>query len=965
MRNILTQRVLFPRMMAMLLVGVLAVPLVGAPPPKREQAPGNAPAAAKNKNTPVAKDGPAAKDAPAAPRNGRAKGAGPAAGRNAPAAAEAPAEAPAEGEPADGPEIDPAIGALANAALAERLCEMAQNRLRAPVVTEPMWRQSAALLQAARELNPSDPRFPRLQLDVALKTNNLELAIEALNAYRKLMPQDRVAQIQLIDLHVARMETADAKLAYLAGNDKRAGLVQKETLPPEVRAHAGVLAASLLLERAKPQALQMIDRALELNPLSPPALRMKYGLLVKDAKPPERVEMLLAMLRSNPTQAWAMTELADLLAGLGMSEASLEWYNQAMSLYPRSRQEHPPGFIADYATQLFRAGQDDAAANLLSQYLKARPLDADAWFVKLAVEKTRGRKQDKTAVDSARRALVRRWIYIDDKIAGRAPEEEGTDAAEAPADEPLTAPDPEAALAKLKAGEAEELKDAFAAVMGDLAWFELYFGNQPDAAAKWAAALGEVLDAESVTLARLRGWLQMAQGDTKAARATLKEVEEEDPLAALGLLRLAGKPRKTAADASAVKLLEANRMGVVGAIVWSELKAGGATMPGPAEEIAGKLTPQLEKFPKALLGLAGEPHSFYIVRAEPLKVAHKYREPIFVRVSVQNVSQFDLTIGGDGAIRPDLWFDAQLGGLANKGFSGIVYDRIAQHVVLKPGESTLQFIRFDQGMLQQALMANPGASVQMTGLVTTNPISTDNGIAPGPGGQRVKFTSLVVRQGFPISSDRARERAFKSLQAGDPREKMATIDLFAAYIRLIVGAPQADEATRNLANRFYGAISQARGERLVVSSWAHYQLAQLSNPEDQAATISLMAADTYWHTRLLALRAAEALPAEDQLDLAGGLAERDPNPIVKAYAVAMVDLLKNPPPTTQPTTPEGGAEPAGGAVPAPSEPGASPAPEGSEAASPAEESQGPDNEPAADPARDASPPSAPSIESNR
>ena len=57
--------------------------------------------------------------------------------------------------------------------LAERFGEMAQARLRAPIVTDAMWRQAAVLLDTAHLLDPTDPRYMRLQYEIALKANHL------------------------------------------------------------------------------------------------------------------------------------------------------------------------------------------------------------------------------------------------------------------------------------------------------------------------------------------------------------------------------------------------------------------------------------------------------------------------------------------------------------------------------------------------------------------------------------------------------------------------------------------------------------------------------------------------------------------------------------------------------------------------------------------------------------------------
>ena len=80
-----------------------------------------------------------------------------------------------------------------------------------------------------------------------------------------------------------------------------------------------------------------------------------------------------------------------------------------------------------------------------------------------------------------------------------------------------------------------------------------------------------------------------------------------------------------------------------------------------------------------------------------------------------------------------------------------------------------------------------------------------------------------------------------------------------------------------------------------------------------------MAADQSWVSRLLALElASTALPPEKRMEIPAGMAERDTDEVVNAYAQATVELLKNPP-TTQPAGATQPAQPPA-VQPSPSEP---------------------------------------------
>src|SRR5262245_14803465 len=80
--------------------------------------------------------------------------------------------------------------------LAEKFCEIAQGTLRVKQLTRSTWDESGALLQAAMRLNPNEPRYPSLLSNLMLEKKDIDGALSALAAFRKLRPADVVPQIQ-------------------------------------------------------------------------------------------------------------------------------------------------------------------------------------------------------------------------------------------------------------------------------------------------------------------------------------------------------------------------------------------------------------------------------------------------------------------------------------------------------------------------------------------------------------------------------------------------------------------------------------------------------------------------------------------------------------------------------------------------------------------------------------------------
>lgn len=840
-----------------------------------------------------------------------------------------------EEQPADAAaELDPEIVAAGQVALAEKFAEMAQQALRGGRLDEPEFRQSAALLRAAATLNPGEPRYWRLLTEAELQLGNRDGALSALQGYRKIAPQDRVAQIQLIELHAARMEAGDEALAYLRN------LLGKETVPAEVRAHVAVQIARRLLDRGEDaQVPAVLEQAIELNPVNVAALELKYALVSRaaDATPPQRAAALLALLRANPIRPAAMAELARLLAGAGMGREALEWFTRATDLYgvagaPDRQSYHD--LVVDYAAQMYLAGQFAAARGVTDHLLESDPGDVDAWLLRLVIdrgiEEKPGEAYAKTLEDAKAR-LWQRWGAAAREAMGQevAPAEEAP-AGDAPAE--LDFPEPATVAQHVKTSGDEQQRALLVSAAADFAWFEVYFNEQPGAAGKWIDALEAVLPADSVTLVRLRGWMQIANDQREEAAKTLAPVRDTDPLSALGLLRVAGGEGAGAADAQARKLLSAHPAGLVGAILSQALKSRNLK-PDPHPDAAA-IRAELKKFPRAWLDIIHDPHRFYAIRVDPLRVAHRFGEPMLVRVTLQNLTDFDIPIGDDGVIRPGLWFDAHAQAMTGIAAPGTAFERLGQATVLPARQRVAQYVRLDQGRLADVLAANPTPQLQITGWCMTNPVQAGEGFAPGPGGVRAAFAKKVARTGFPINRPGALEELVRGVEAGLPETKVRNLNLLGVLVPMLrqgdnapaprqdgqaepapaapdEGAARPGGAGSRVAAQFVDAMKDRTADEVpAVAQWARFELAHAGDPGQQAQAIEALLADARWEGRLLGLIVSPKLGAAKAEDAAAKLAETEGEESwVKDYAGALVEVLQRPAaPASQPANAGEGEE---------------------------------------------------------
>jgi tetratricopeptide (TPR) repeat protein len=792
----------------------------------------------------------------------------------------------------------------ADTAMAEQYAEVAQELLRIRNIVDPAWQASAALLQAANRLNPDDPRYLRLLSEAQLQARNEAGAMDTLRQLVAKDPSSQTAQIQLIDLYLSSLQTADAKVDYLKK------LLDVQSIPEPVRSHVALRLARLYTERSQSdQALNMLSQAVRLNAQNLPALQMRYQMLQANGSPLERAKVLMAMLRANPAQPATAAALADEVAGVGLMDDSLGWYGVALNVYNRMGQLPPPHTAINYAAELFISGQSPAAIGWVTQLLQFDPTNVDAWFLRLVIERSNGNKE---LYDKARQEAL---VALNNRLQMARQAAGHKDATTRPVDSPgeVTIADVTAeAKTIMQEQTPQEIRSAYTMSLIDLAWFEAYFNEQPALVRKLLEPLKLLLPADNVTLARLEGWALLLEGKKDEAKVKLSAVSDHDPLAALGLIRLADKNAAGEQSAGAIvrRIFNDNPSGVLGALLWGELRSKGAQLIQSQQALGIKM--ELEKFPSDWLKIIDSPDGFYVLRAMPAQVSHQFGEPMFAQITLRNISNYPLTVSPDGVIRPDLWIDAQLRGAAQQGVPP-VFDRFAQQILLLPGQSMTQTVRMDQGALDQMFASNPSISVQVYATVMTNPISYRGGMGPGPAGYKVQFSRIFERAGYPLTSEEAKRKLMDRVNNGSGADRIHAIELLAAYTRFFMSQ---DAQFRPLVDEFTAALRRAGTEASFASvrAWANYQRLMLLPPDKRGDEIQPLLSESDWQVRLMALVAAGGMEPGRHLQLLDGAAKEDADPVVKKYASSMAALLQIA--TTQPSA----TQPANDQSPPSSEP---------------------------------------------
>ncbi|MGA2502029.1 MAG: tetratricopeptide repeat protein, partial [Tepidisphaeraceae bacterium] len=560
-------------------------------------------------------------------------------------------------------------------ALAIRFADLTQSLVRSGTPDENQFRRVAALLAAARQCDPEEPRYARLHADVLIQLHDADGAIDALGAVRRLRPEDRIAQIETIDMFLARMQTADARLAYLQD------LVVRDAVPREVRSHVALRIAALQEEKSRHNdAMEAIDLAIKLNPLNFTALQIKFSLIwdavTQNAAAPNpvpRVTMLVALVRANPARPDVLHLLGRHFAAAGMSNESLIWFTHAVNVASQARAGLTLEMMIDFATASFFCDRLDQAQQAFDQILKFNPADYPSLISRSMIELRRDKPE--SARDfriQARNSLINQLNAVRNQMGIQGATTRPIDQGE------VFMPEIGSDTDAYRKQDKPRLKGAYLRAAVDLAWFQVFYNDQPDEAQRLMRHAESLMDAKeqaAVTdLPVIAGWVYLKQGKIDEARVKFSAVADREPMAALGLIKCYGPAEKDKARTEAQKLVNANPAGVQGAVILDKLREFGVR--AQPSENAPAMTAAKNTLPQNWMDVLDDKRtaSFYAIRGQPLRISSPFGEPLIAQVVIQNTSDVDLSVGPDGLIKPGVWFDAVVGGIFQQNIPAVAVE---------------------------------------------------------------------------------------------------------------------------------------------------------------------------------------------------------------------------------------------------------------------------------------------------
>jgi hypothetical protein len=340
------------------------------------------------------------------------------------------------------------------------------------------------------------------------------------------------------------------------------------------------------------------------------------------------------------------------------------------------------------------------------------------------------------------------------------------------------------------------------------------------------------------------------------------------------------------------------------------------------------------QFPKDWMRIIEAPKEFYALRLEPVRSALQVGDPVLVRVTIMNISDFDLTVGPEGVLHQDLWLDAQLRGAQQQVLQSESFDRITKRLILPARQTMSQVVRLDSAALSGLLLSNPQRTFQLSAMVMTNPVTIQGQVTSGLAGYRAQMETarMMERQGAPITNEQVRARLNNTMIGGTPSDKVQVVELVATYYQVFSAAE--DPQTKQMGAPFGEAVRRAATDADPgTRAWSLYVMSLLTGEQDRPTVVKTLSQDPGWHGRLLAC-VTVALTGNGK-DLIKPL-EKDEDPIVAKMAKAIGKMKLTPrqapagagpgsaPPATRPAT-----GPADTGVPGlgttPGAPGAAPA----------------------------------------
>ncbi len=575
--------------------------------------------------------------------------------------------------------------------------------------------------EQALALTPQDPELWRLRAELASASGDDAGRLAAIRRYVELVPEDDVAQLELIHANLAEIQTLDERLAMLER------LYAVEALGKPLRSRLASSAARAAIEMNRDEDLaRWLTRAVRLDPANVEAAQMLYRLARDRHSPPAQIGVtLIGWVAAAPSSVAARIELGTLLMGQAVYDRAAEQFEIAWKLEPGQLDE---ASVQMWVGAVAAAQRTPTAVGLLDQYemmVRHRLMQAEA-------QELMDRGQDPRTADleSATRPVLPPELELL-RLALAKRTQEGR---------------PDTSLANLRRMLDEMIEAGDETARLDLLWIDAMFGREGELTDVTARIGAE--DADHPLVRRAAGWVALRRGERDEAREHFEALSDDDPFAAYGLALLHedGSSEQTEAF---VRLIHRHPSRMPGILAAVRLREAGLVV--PATQLGGSLRREMDRQPYRIWSTDLSRSPWFSIKIEVDRPRVGFLDPVWATLSIRNTSGTPLAIGSPGTVSTQamVTFRASITG-TSLGQVPPVFVDLNRRLTVPTNDRLSTRVRLDRSALGRLLANYPAHSITVGASARLDPKLTARGGATiGPLGSVDSISALTIAGQLP------------------------------------------------------------------------------------------------------------------------------------------------------------------------------------------------------------------------
>ncbi len=671
-----------------------------------------------------------------------------------------------------------------------------------------------AILSLASELEPENLDFLNRRIQAAVVSEDQNRLLDLTRQLLRLQPDNTIAALRLISARIAKLQTAELRMAAYERFLGTAG----QRLPASIRSRLALDAALLSREMGNDDIFaSYLEQSLILDQTNKDAALLSATTIATLSDDPiTRLESLDMLLLADPLDPNVHFSIARELSANGAFKNAQRFFDNGIFLYraaekPLDEQTTIGSLVLNWYNNGPASTAKKLTDDLFVQRLSATKLIEDLRKTGRSTEGTKTAEETRLPMPLERILMLTAESQEDPELLNLSM----TDYVGSIDEIARRLSDP------TRDGAALTSNEIFARVWKmtiDLQTLRFWLNVQTDAVEQTWKTVRMPEDARVKLFPLLPAWQAMRFGDANEAIKLFTAHLGKDTMARIGLALALEKAGRT--DDAVEQLMTHARehpRSLIGA--WSYWKAnrllgltdGSTSALLPLSDNSAQLEAMADRIPSWIDDMVQSPMSFVSLNIEPLAREFGTLDRIQMAVRLTNISQIPLGVGPDRPINSRLLFAPRLEIHSSKIDSNALPEPalLNQRLVLKPNQSVLYTIWPNAGRTGQIMEKNAGFLSRISWRVLQGYlISTEmRTFRSGPGCLTLD-TGLVIKRPLPqIKLDFAQ---LVSLIDTAPEDQLP--QLVATARVLITNSILTDENTLEVESR-RRAIAQACAKR--------------------------------------------------------------------------------------------------------------------------------------------------------